>query len=135
MRGETGRANLFTRRAIIVGGAQALLTAALAGRLYQLQVVDSERYQVLADENRINMQLLPPARGRIFDRFGQVLAENRLNYRLVVVPEAALNLDKALDEIAALVPIEDHDRERVLREARRKQRFVQIGRASCRERV
>ncbi|MDE0203445.1 MAG: penicillin-binding protein 2 [Rhodospirillaceae bacterium] len=126
MRGETGRANLFTRRAIIVGGAQALLTAGLAGRLYQLQVVESERYQVLADENRINMQLLPPARGRIFDRFGQVLAENRLNYRLVVVPEAALNLDRALDEIAALVPIEDHDRERVLREARRKQRFVPI---------
>ena len=126
MRGETGRANIFTRRAVIVGGAQALLTAGLAGRLYQLQVVESERYQVLADENRINMQLLPPARGRIFDRFGQVLAENRLNYRLVVVPEAALNLDKALDEIAALVPIEDHDRERVLREARRKQRFVPI---------
>ena len=126
MRGETGRANLFTRRAIIVGGAQALLTAGLAGRLYQLQVVDSERYQVLADENRINMQLLPPARGRIFDRFGQVLAENRLNYRLIVVPEAALDLDKALDEIAALVPIEDHDRERVLREARRKQQFVPI---------
>ena len=126
MRGETGRANLFTRRAIIVGGAQALLTAGLAGRLYQLQVVDSERYQVLADENRINMQLLPPSRGRIFDRFGQVLAENRLNYRLIVVPEAALDLNRALDEIAALVPIEDHDRERVLREARRKQQFVPI---------
>ena len=126
MRGETGRANLFTRRAFIVGGAQALLTAGLAGRLYQLQVVESERYTVLADENRINMQLMPPARGRIFDRFGQVLAENRLNYRLVVVPEAALDLDAALDEIAALVPIEDHDRDRVLREARRKQKFVPI---------
>ena len=126
MRGETGRANLFTRRAVIVGGAQALLTAGLAGRLYQLQVVDSERYTVLAEENRINMQLLPPARGRIFDRFGQVLAENRLNYRLIVVPEAALDLNRALDEIAVLVPIEDHDRERVLREARRKPQFVPI---------
>ena len=126
MRGETGRANLFTRRAVIVGGVQALLTAGLAGRVYQLQVIDSERYTVLADENRINMQLLPPARGRIFDRFGQILAENRLNYRLVVVPEAALDLEAALDEIAALVPIEDHDRERVLREARRKEKFVPL---------
>ena len=126
MRGETGRANLFTRRAVIVGGVQALLTAGLAGRIYQLQVVDSERYTVLADENRINMQLLPPARGRIFDRSGQILAENRLNYRLVVVPEAALDLKAALDEIAALVPIEDHDRERVLREARRKEKFVPL---------
>ncbi len=126
MRGETGRANLFTRRAFIVGGAQALLTAGLAGRLYQLQVVESERYTVLADENRINMQLLPPARGRIFDRFGRILAENRLNYRLVVVPEAALDLDAALSKIAALVTIEDHDRERALREARRKEVFVPI---------
>ncbi len=126
MRGETGRANLFTRRAVIMGGVQVLLTAGLAGRLYQLQVVESERYTVLADENRINLQLMPPARGRIFDRFGQILAENRLNYRLVVVPEAALDLDRALDEIAALVPIEDHDRDRVLREARRKEKFVPI---------
>ncbi len=126
MQGETGRSNLFTRRAVVVGGIQALLMAGLAGRMYQLQVIESERYAVLADENRINMQLVPPQRGRIFDRFGQLLAENRLNYRLVVVPEAASDLDAALTKIAALVPIDAQDRERVEREAGRKQKFVPI---------
>ena len=126
MQGETGRSTLFTRRAVVVGGIQALLMAGLAGRMYQLQVIESERYTVLADENRINMQLLPPPRGRILDRFGQLLAENRLNYRLVVVPEAASDLNAALTRITALVPIDARDRERVEREAERKQKFVPI---------
>ena len=126
MQGETGRSTLFTRRAVVVSGIQALLMAGLAGRMYQLQVIESERYTVLADENRINMQLLPPPRGRILDRFGQLLAENRLNYRLVVVPEAASDLNAALTGITALVPIDARDRERVEREAERKQKFVPI---------
>jgi penicillin-binding protein 2 len=112
MQGEIGRSKLFTRRALIVGGAQLALIGGLAGRMYQLQVVEAERYKTLADENRINMQLLPPPRGRIFDRFGQLLAENQLNYRLVLVPEQTLSLEEA--------------HERILREASRKRSFVPI---------
>ena len=55
--------------------------------MYQLQVLDKDRYTVLADENRINLRLLAPPRGRIFDRFGVALADNQQNYRVVVVPE------------------------------------------------
>jgi len=126
MQGEIGRSKLFTRRALIVGGVQMALISGLAGRMYQLQVVEAERYKMLADENRINMQLLPPPRGRIFDRFGQLLAENRLNYRLVLVPEQTHSVDEALMALEALVPIEEHDRDRILREASRKRSFVPI---------
>ena len=126
MQGETGRTKHFTRRAIILGGAQTLLLAGLAGRMYQLQVLDSDRYKTLADENRINMQLLPPPRGRIFDRFGQPLAVNQLNYRLVIVPEQAGDLERSLAELGLLIQIETHERERILREAQRKRNFVPI---------
>ena len=61
---------LLTRRAAILAGGQAILLAALAGRMYQLQILDADRYTVLADENRINLRLLAPPRGRILDRFG-----------------------------------------------------------------
>lgn len=47
----------LTRRAAILGGTQVMLTAALAGRLYQLQVLEKDRYRVMADENRINLRL------------------------------------------------------------------------------
>ena len=126
MQGEIGRAKHFTRRAIILGGVQTLLLAGLAGRMYQLQVLESDRYKTLADENRINMQLLPPPRGRIFDRFGQPLAVNQLNYRLVIVPEQAGDLERSLAGLSVLVSIEAHERERILREAQRKRNFVPI---------
>ena len=110
----------------MLGGVQTLLLASLAGRMYQLQVVESDRYKTLADENRINMQLLPPPRGRIFDRFGRPLAVNQLNYRLVIVPEQAGDLERSLVAIGLLVQIEQRERERVLREAQRKRNFVPI---------
>src|SRR6266403_520239 len=52
MRRDTLRQKLFTRRAAILAGGQGLLLAAIGGRMYQLQILDSERYAVLADENR-----------------------------------------------------------------------------------
>ena len=61
--------------------------------MYQLQILDRDRYAMLAEENRINMRLLTPPRGRILDRFGVPLADNRQNYRVVVVPEQAGNLE------------------------------------------
>lgn len=81
---EASRSRLFTRRALMLGGMQIAAFGALAGRLYQLQVVESDRYSILAEENRINLQLLAPERGRLYDRFGQPLAANQLNYRLIL---------------------------------------------------
>ncbi len=126
MPNESQRHKLFTRRAALLAGGQALLGSLLAGRLYQLQIVEKDRYTVLADENRINLRLLAPQRGRIFDRFGVTLADNRHNYRVVVVPEQAGDLEATLTALASLIEISDADRRRVLRDARRKHSFVPL---------
>ena len=47
---------------------------------------------MLAEENRINLRLLAPRRGRILDRFGVPLAANDQNYRIVLVAEQAGDL-------------------------------------------
>src|SRR3546814_18640395 len=67
---DNERQRSFSRRALLLGGAQSLLLAGLAGRMYYLQVVEAARYQTLAEDNRINLRLLPPPPGRILDRFG-----------------------------------------------------------------
>lgn len=123
---EKNQVRTFTRRTMILGGAQAFLLAGLAGRMYQLQILESDRYAMLADENRINMQLLPPPRGRIFDRFGEALAINRSNYRLVVIPEQADDLEYSLKKLSKLVSIDSDDINRILKEAKRKRKFVPI---------
>src|SRR5215472_6709964 len=115
---------LLTRRAAILGTGQAILFAVLAERMYQLQVVDADRYAVLADENRINLQLLAPQRGRILDRFGTALADNHQNYRLVVVAEQAGDITATLEALAGLIEIGEGDRRRVLRDIKRKHPFV-----------
>ena len=126
MQREAQRHKLLTRRAAILGAGQAILFTALAERMYQLQIVESDRYVVLADENRINLQLLAPTRGRIFDRFGTALADNRQNYRVVVIAEQAGDITTTLDALAELVEIGEGDRRRVLRDVRRKHPFVPI---------
>ncbi len=126
MRRDALRQKLFTRRAAILAGGQALLFAAIGGRMYQLQILDSERYTVLADENRISLRLIAPVRGRILDRFGTALAENQQNYHLVVVPEQAGDVAATLDALSALIEVSETDRHRILREIQRKHSFVPI---------
>ena len=126
MRRDVLRQKLFTRRAAILAGSQAMLLAAVGGRMYQLQILESQHYTVLADENRISLRLIAPVRGRILDRFGIALAENQPNYHLVIVPEQAGDVAATLDALGALIEVSETDRRRVLREMRRKHSFVPI---------
>ncbi len=117
---------MFTRRAAVLGGFQATLVATLVGRMYYLQVIQSDRYKMLADDNRINIQLLAPPRGRILDRFGQPLALNKQQFRVLVVPEQALRVGDTLESLAQLIDLGDHERERIKKEVGRKRAFVPI---------
>ena len=76
---DQDRGKLFGRRAALLAGGKILLLSTLVGRMYYLQVVESAKYQKLADDNRINLRLLAPPRGVIYDRHGEVLAHNQQN--------------------------------------------------------
>jgi len=123
---ESGRHKVFSRRAAMLAGSQLTLVSVLVGRMYYLQVIESDQYQMLADENRINMRLLPPPRGLILDRFGREIANNRRNYRVVMVAEQANDIEETIRRLASVVPINDHQRRKVLREVRRRRQFVPV---------
>lgn len=126
MQRDADRTKLFTRRVALVAGGKVLLLSALAGRLYQLQVLESSRYATLAEDNRINMRLLPPTRGLIFDRNGEPLAVNRQNYRVLLVSERAGNADAALDRLDVILGLTEQERKRVARELQRNRSFVPV---------
>ncbi len=123
---DTDRYRLLTRRAAVLGGLKLAGLSALVGRLYYLQVVESARYTMLAEENRISLRLVAPSRGTIVDRFGAPLAMNQQNYRVVVVSERTRNIQETLDKVSKIVPLTDSDRRRVMRELHRKRRFVPV---------
>jgi penicillin-binding protein 2 len=126
MQRDNNRTKLLTRRAILLAGGQVALLATLAGRMYYLQVMQADRYAMLADENRINIRLVAPPRGRIVDRFGAAMADNRPTYRIVLVAEQAGDIESTLNAVGTLVPLSDADRRRVLRDIRRKHSFVPV---------
>ena len=126
MRREFDRAKAFSRRAFLLAGGQAAFVTLLAGRLYYLQVVEADQYKLLAEENRINMRLLPPPRGRILDRFGVELANSQRNYRVVLVPEDTASVEETLAALGRLIALDEGDRHRVLRETRRNRPFVPV---------
>lgn len=123
---DNDRARVFNRRAAVLGGAQALMISALVGRMYFLQVVEADRYRMLAEENRINLRLLPPPRGRILDRFGEPLAVNRQNFRVLIVSEQTRDLQATLDALAEVIGLSEYERERVVKEVRRRRSFVPV---------
>jgi penicillin-binding protein 2 len=117
---------VFTRRAALLAGAQGLLLSALVGRMYYLQVVQTDRFRLLAEENRINLHLLPPLRGKIVDRFGVPVAINDPNYRVVIVPEQTANMRETLKTLARILPLSPEEIERLIRERGKRRAFVPI---------
>lgn len=123
---DKDRGRLLTRRAVLIAGGQLGLIGALVGRLYYLQVVQSDRYVMQSDENRINIRLLAPPRGRILDRFGVPLAANKPTFRAVLVAEQAGDIQATLDAVASLISLTEADRRRVLRDIKSKLNFVPV---------
>ena len=126
MQRDAERHKQFSRRAALIGGGQLVLFSALVGRMYYLQVIERDQYRLLADENRIDLRLLAPPRGRILDRFGTVLAENQQNYRVQLVAEQTASVAETMDRLARLIPIGEVEYRRVLREVKRKRGFVPV---------
>jgi penicillin-binding protein 2 len=123
---DNDRQKFFTRRAALLAGGQFGLLTALVGRMYYLQVVESKRYQTLAEENRINMRLIPPSRGRILDRFGVPVAVNQQNYRVLIKSENTPDVPAVLDRLAMIISIDADEKARILKEIRRTKKFVPV---------
>ncbi|MCK5444723.1 MAG: penicillin-binding protein 2 [Rhodospirillaceae bacterium] len=126
MHRDSERHKLFSRRAAMLAGGKTVLLSTLVGRMYYLQVIEAERYKTLADENRINLRLLPPPRGPILDRNGFAMADNQQNYRALVIPEQAGDLSHTLALLSKIIPLSEGDWRRILRDAQRKRAFVPI---------
>jgi penicillin-binding protein 2 len=110
---------------MLFGGKVALLSG-LVGRMYYLQVIESEKYKTLADENRISLKLIPPKRGHILDRFGRPMAINQQNYRVMLVPENIKDFEFTMNQLSKLIPISNQDLIRVKRQIKRRRRFSPI---------
>lgn len=108
----------ITRRGLILGGAQLAFMGILGLRMRYMQVEQADQFRVLAEENRISIRLIAPARGQIYDRNGAMIAENQPSYRIVMVREDAGDIDLVMRRLAALIDLPEDEQQRALKEMR-----------------
>jgi penicillin-binding protein 2 len=126
MKRDTRRTGVFTRRALLLMGGQVAVLGGLAARLYQVQIVEGGRYATLAEANRVSERAVAAPRGRILDRFGTAVAGNKLNWRAVLIAEQTPDVETTLDAFGRIVPLDDRERARILRDVRRHRRFIPV---------
>ncbi|MDD5389366.1 MAG: penicillin-binding protein 2 [Gallionellaceae bacterium] len=99
----------------IAGVVAALLFLTLFARSFWLQVIQYDHYHALAESNRISLVPAPPSRGVIYDRRGEVLAQNFSAYTLEITPAKAGKLEDILNQLSQVVSIDTSDRKRFKR--------------------
>lgn len=104
----------------------AAMVAVLGARMRYMQVDQADQFRLLAEENRINIRLIPPSRGLIEDRNGKLIAGNEQNYRVVITREDTGDVDLVLRRLASLIPLSAVEIERTVKEVDRTSPFVPI---------
>ena len=100
---------LFNHRLVVAGVFIVVLFAALILQLVNLQIYQHEYFTARSDGNRMHSQYVPPTRGLIFDRSGNLLAENQPIFTLTVVPEQVESFDETLEILNRLIRLTDDD--------------------------
>jgi penicillin-binding protein 2 len=111
---------------LIVAAAQIGFVGILGARMRYMQVEQADEFRLLADENRINIRLIPPARGQLFDRNGAVIAENEPSYRITMVREDAGDVNTVIGRLSTLVELDDDELNRAFAEMKRSAPFLPV---------
>ncbi len=107
---------MFLSRLFIGAGIAVVLVFTLIARMVYLQVSEHAYYYTTkSDSYRIHTLPIAPNRGRIYDRNGILLAENKPSYFLTVIKENAKDLNASLGLLADLIRLspEEVDKLRV----------------------
>ncbi|MDM1707302.1 penicillin-binding protein 2 [Thiopseudomonas alkaliphila] len=115
-------ARLIGQRLAIGAGLVLVVLVILLARMYYLQVIQYEHHSTLAENNRIHVQPLPPARGLIYDRNGVILADNRPSFSLTLTRERAGDWPAVLDTLVEVLELTEEDRELFERRVRQGRR-------------
>jgi penicillin-binding protein 2 len=106
----------FSRRMMLVGGAQAAFGGLLVARLGYLSIAQNEHYQLLSESNRVQLIIVPPRRGWIIDRAGKPIAINRSDFRVDIIPEQLERPTETLRLLTQLMKLTPDDVDRIIKE-------------------
>ena len=103
------KGRIISRRLFILAAAKLVLFAGITSRLYNLQISDREKYEVLSDKNRIREWKTPPQRGLITDFYNKVLADNDRVFQVHLSLDEIQNFDKILFRLKNIINLSNNE--------------------------
>lgn len=122
LKDHTWESRIFLRRIVFGFGILVALTLFLVARFFYLQIVQHDVYATLSDKNRIQVQSLPPVRGLIYDRNGELLADNSPSFNLTITPERVKDMDATLAHLDKLLELDADDKASFSKRVKRRRR-------------
>src|SRR3954454_7260140 len=108
----------FSRRMLLLGGAEAAIGTMLIGRMGWLSIAQNAKYQLLSESNRVQLIPVPPRRGWIIDRKGKPIAINKASFRVDIIPQQLPKdgASKIVSGVAELLKLPPDEVDRINRE-------------------
>ena len=107
---------VFSRRMLLVGGAQVAIVGALITRLGYLAIAQNEHYRLLSENNRVQLIPVPPRRGWLIDRNGTPIAINRSSFRVDLIPQQIEDIPRTVATLTRLLELVPDEVERINRD-------------------
>ena len=105
----SGLISIVQRRIVVIGGIMIGCFLLLCLRLYQLQIVQFEKYHTQSLDNRLTTEVIPPARGLILDRNGKLITSNKTIQTLAVRKELATDVDQIIENVRSILSLDEND--------------------------
>ena len=115
-----------TTRIVVLQASVFVIFAALAIGFWVLQVVQHEKFQVMAENNHQRTLALRAPRGVLFDRNGEVLVENRNSYTISVVREHTKDIERTISLLSEVAGLDPRDVRRIVERNRREPAYRPI---------
>ena len=99
----------ISRRFFFLSFLKSVVVGVIGWRLFDLQMIENQKYKKLSDDNQFNYHIIAPERGRILDRKMRLLAGNMDGFSLVLNWNKTLDVDLILEKILSIININQKD--------------------------
>ena len=118
--------NIFNRRTFLLFLLKLSLFSAVGWRLYNIQILDSSKYKTMSKNNQIDLEILFPVRGKIFDRNKVLIAKNEKVYDVYLIPENTKSINNTLNTLSKFIDIDFVNRRKIIELSKKVKKFEKI---------
>ena len=116
----------YNRRTFFLFLLKLSLFTAVGWRIYNIQILDSSKYETLSKKNQIDLEIIFPLRGKIFDRNSILIADNEKVYDVYLIPENTKSINNTLNTLSKFIDIDFANRRKIIQLTSKVKKFEKI---------